>query len=407
MKERLLEKFIRYARVDTESDARSETFPSTEKQLDLANILLGECADIGLEQCELNSYGYVTAALPSNLEDGKTAPVVGFFAHMDTSQAYSGKDVKPRVIENFDGSDIVLQDGISITAKDFPELTGYKGKTLITADGTTLLGADDKAGIAEILTAMEFLISNPDIKHGDIKVCFNPDEEVGRGMKYFDVKKFGADFAFTLDGGGLGEFEYENFNAAQAYIEIEGKSVHPGTAKGVMVNSILLGAELVNALPKNETPEATEKYEGFYLVNTFNGTVAKTSIEINIRDFFKESFEARKKFIQDLTIDLNKQYGGRIKLDLKDSYFNMLEAIEKRPEVLEIAKKAYLAAGVEIDIKPIRGGTDGARLSIMGLPTPNIFTGGHNFHGPYEFICVESMLKAVEIIIKICQIAAS
>jgi tripeptide aminopeptidase len=407
MRERLLEKFIRYARVDTESDAKSETFPSTEKQMDLANILLGECADVGLEECELNKYGYVTATLPSNLEGGKTAPIVAFFAHMDTSQAYSGKDVKPQIIKDYDGSNIELLNGISITTKDFPELAQYKGKTLITADGTTLLGADDKAGIAEILTAMEFLIANPDIKHGDIKICFNPDEEVGRGMKYFDVAKFGADFAFTLDGGELGEFEYENFNAAQANIEIEGKSVHPGTAKGVMVNSILLGAELINALPKNETPEATEKYEGFYLVNSFNGSVAKTSIEINIRDFFNDSFAARKKFIQDLTIDLNKQYDGRIKLDLKDSYFNMREAMEKRPEVLEIAKKAYLAAGVEINIKPIRGGTDGARLSLMGLPTPNIFAGGHNFHGPYEYICVESMLKAAEIIIKICEIAAA
>jgi tripeptide aminopeptidase len=374
--------------------------------MDLANILLGECSDIGLEACELSKYGYVTATLPSNLERGKTAPVVGFFAHMDTSQAFSGKNVKPQIIENYDGSDILLRAGAPITVKDFPELTEYKGKTLITADGSTLLGADDKAGIAEILTAMEYLIKNPDIKRGDIKVCFNPDEEVGKGMNYFDVKKFGADFAFTLDGGKLGEFEYENFNAAQAYIEIEGKSVHPGTAKGVLVNSILIGAELANAVPKNETPETTENYEGFYLLNSFNGSVAKTEIEINIRDFFKDSFEARKKFIQDLTVDLNKQYDGRIKLDLKDVYFNMREKVEKRPEVLEIAKKAYAEAGVEIDVKPIRGGTDGARLSFMGLPAPNIFTGGHNFHGPFEYICVESMLKAVEVIIKICEIAA-
>ncbi|MBE0068948.1 peptidase T [Thermoanaerobacterium thermosaccharolyticum] len=398
-------RFLKYVKYETTSDENSSKCPSTDGQMAFAKDLAAELKAIGLTDVSVDENGYVMGTVPSNID--RKIPVVGFISHMDTSPDMSGKNVNPQIIENYDGKDIILNKdkNIVLSPSDFPELKDYIGKTLITTDGTTLLGADDKAGIAEIVTACEYLISHPEIKHGTIKVCITPDEEIGRGADKFDVKKFGADFAYTIDGGKLGELEYENFNAASAKIIIHGRNVHPGTAKGKMKNSVLIGVELASMLPLEETPENTEGYEGFYHINNFNGDVEETHLYYIIRDFDKENFENRKNYLLNLINKLNEKYGeGTVEIDLKDQYYNMREIIEKDMSIVEIALKAIEQAGVKPDVSPIRGGTDGARLSYMGLPTPNIFTGGHNFHGKYEYIPIFAMEKAVEVILNIVKL---
>ncbi|WP_434565262.1 peptidase T [Thermoanaerobacterium thermosaccharolyticum] len=398
-------RFLKYVKYETTSDENSSKCPSTDGQMVFAKDLAAELKAIGLTDVSVDENGYVMGTVPSNID--RKIPVVGFISHMDTSLDMSGKNVNPQIIENYDGKDIILNKdkNIVLSPSDFPELKDYIGKTLITTDGTTLLGADDKAGIAEIVTACEYLISHPEIKHGTIKVCITPDEEIGRGADKFDVKKFGADFAYTIDGGKLGELEYENFNAASAKIIIHGRNVHPGTAKGKMKNSVLIGVELASMLPLEETPENTEGYEGFYHINNFNGDVEETHLYYIIRDFDKENFENRKNYLLNLINKLNEKYGeGTVEIDLKDQYYNMREIIEKDMSIVEIALKAIEKAGVKPDVSPIRGGTDGARLSYMGLPTPNIFTGGHNFHGKYEYIPIFAMEKAVEVILNIVKL---
>ncbi|AGB18459.1 MULTISPECIES: peptidase T [Thermoanaerobacterium] len=398
-------RFLKYVKYETTSDENSSKCPSTDGQMVFAKDLAAELKAIGLTDVSVDENGYVMGTVPSNID--RKIPVVGFISHMDTSPDMSGKNVNPQIIENYDGKDIILNKdkNIVLSPSDFPELKDYIGKTLITTDGTTLLGADDKAGIAEIVTACEYLISHPEIKHGTIKVCITPDEEIGRGADKFDVKKFGADFAYTIDGGKLGELEYENFNAASAKIIIHGRNVHPGTAKGKMKNSVLIGVELASMLPLEETPENTEGYEGFYHINNFNGNVEETHLYYIIRDFDKENFENRKNYLLNLINKLNEKYGeGTVEIDLKDQYYNMREIIEKDMSIVEIALKAIEKAGVKPDVSPIRGGTDGARLSYMGLPTPNIFTGGHNFHGKYEYIPIFAMEKAVEVILNIVKL---
>ncbi|MGF7399045.1 peptidase T [Thermoanaerobacterium thermosaccharolyticum] len=398
-------RFLKYVKYETTSNENSSKCPSTDGQMAFAKDLAAELKAIGLTDVSVDENGYVMGTVPSNID--RKIPVVGFISHMDTSPDMSGKNVNPQIIENYDGKDIILNKdkNIVLSPSDFPELKDYIGKTLITTDGTTLLGADDKAGIAEIVTACEYLISHPEIKHGTIKVCITPDEEIGRGADKFDVKKFGADFAYTIDGGKLGELEYENFNAASAKIIIHGRNVHPGTAKGKMKNSVLIGGELASMLPLEETPENTEGYEGFYHINNFNGDVEETHLYYIIRDFDKENFENRKNYLLNLINKLNEKYGeGTVEIDLKDQYYNMREIIEKDMSIVEIALKAIEQAGVKPDVSPIRGGTDGARLSYMGLPTPNIFTGGHNFHGKYEYIPIFAMEKAVEVILNIVKL---
>lgn len=398
-------RFLKYVKYETTSDESSSKCPSTDGQMVFAKDLAAELKAIGLTDVSVDENGYVMGTVPSNID--RKIPVVGFISHMDTSPDMSGKNVNPQIIENYDGKDIILNKdkNIVLSPSDFPELKDYIGKTLITTDGTTLLGADDKAGIAEIVTACEYLISHPEIKHGTIKVCITPDEEIGRGADKFDVKKFGADFAYTIDGGKLGELEYENFNAASAKIIVHGRNVHPGTAKGKMKNSVLIGVELASMLPLEETPENTEGYEGFYHINNFNGNVEETHLYYIIRDFDKENFENRKNYLLNLINKLNEKYGeGTVEIDLKDQYYNMREIIEKDMSIVEIALKAIEKAGVKPDVSPIRGGTDGARLSYMGLPTPNIFTGGHNFHGKYEYIPIFAMEKAVEVILNIVKL---
>lgn len=403
----VVERFLRYVRIDTQSDENSQTCPSTKKQFELARLLVKELEELGLYKVTLDTNGYLMATLPANSD--KELPVVGFIAHMDTSPDMIGKDVKPRIIENYDGGKVPLneKDNIFLSPDDFPELKNYTGQTLITTDGTTLLGADDKAGVAEILTAMQYLKNHPDIIHGTIKIGFTPDEEIGRGADLFDVKKFGADFAYTLDGGEIGELEYENFNAALATITVSGRNVHPGTAKDKMVNSIHLAKELDFLLPAFQRPEHTEKYEGFFHLIDFEGDVEETTFRYIVRDHDRVKFEEKKQFLTKSVDLLNLKHGdGRFKLDLKDQYYNMKEKIEPVLHIVETAKMAMEEVGVVPIIKPIRGGTDGARLSFMGLPTPNIFTGGHNYHGRYEYIPVESMQKAVEVIVKIAQLIA-
>ena len=396
----VLERFLGYVKIDTQSDPDSDTTPSTAKQLEFAKLLYGECIAIGLSDVELNEeFGIVTATLPSNVN--ADVKVMGLLAHMDTAPDFPGKDVVPQVWDNYDGGVIKLNEKIELSPNEFPALKNYIGQTIITTSGGTLLGADDKAGVAEILTAMEYLIQHPEIPHGKIRIAFTPDEEIGRGTENFDVKAFGADFALTVDGTALGELQFENFNAARASFEITGRSVHPGSAKGIMINSALVATELASALPPDEVPEKTEGYEGFFHLVGIEGDVAKTKMSIIIRSFDQEEFEARKKFIEGLTGSLNQKYGeGTVKLDLTDQYYNMKEKID--PQIIEFAKAAFAKAGLEASIVPIRGGTDGAMLSYKGLPCPNIFTGGHNFHGPYEFIPVESMEKAVDVIINLC-----
>lgn len=405
--ETAVKRFLRYVKYETTSDENSSKCPSTEGQMAFAKVLSDELKSIGLEDVSVDENGYVMGTILSNVDE--EVPVVGFIAHMDTSPDMSGKNVNPQIIENYDGNDIVLNRDLNVvlSPNDFPELKQYVGKSLITTDGTTLLGADDKAGVAAIITACEYLISHPEIKHGTIKICFTPDEEIGRGADKFDVEKFGADFAYTIDGESIGQLEYENFNAASAKITIHGRNVHPGMAKGKMKNSVLIGVELASMLPLEETPENTEGYEGFYHLTNFDGNVEETHMQYIIRDFDKENFENRKNYLINLISNLNEKYGeNTVEIDLKDQYYNMREIIEKDMRVIDIAVKAMELADVKPNVSPIRGGTDGARLSYMGLPTPNIFTGGHNFHGRYEYIPTFAIEKAVEVILNIVKLVA-
>lgn len=404
--QRVIENFLEYIKINTISDEESQTCPSTKSQLILAQKLAQQCKSIGLTEIDLDENGYISATIDSNID--KEMPVIGFIAHMDTSPDMSGENVNAKLVESYDGKDIVLneQKKIILSPNEFPELKNYVGKTLITTDGNTLLGADDKAGIAEIMAAAEFIVKNKDFKHGKIKICFTPDEEIGRGADRFDVKKFGADFAYTLDGGKIGELEFENFNAAQAKICIHGKNVHPGTAKNTMVNSIFIANELISKFPKNERPETTEGYEGFYHLTEFKGSVEQTNLKYIIRDFDIDSFNKRKKFITNIVNELNTKYKNKIiELSIKDQYFNMVEKINENKFVVDLAFNAMKAVGVEPIIQPIRGGTDGSKLSFMGLPCPNIFVGGHNYHGKYEFIPTYSMEKAVDVILKIVELS--
>ena len=404
MKNALIDRFLRYVKIDTQSDDTVvNSFPSTEKQLNLSNLLADELKQLGLKDVSIDEYGYVMATVPSNTD--KKVPVIGFLAHVDTAPDMSGKDVKPRIIENYDGGDIQLNPEISITIADFPEIKEYKGQTLIVTDGTTLLGADDKAGIAEIMTAVEFMMSNPDFKHGDIRIGFTVDEEVGRGVDHFDVKKFNADFAYTLDGGPIGELEYENFNAAIAKISFQGRNIHPGYAKDKMKNAIMIALEFDKNLPDWSRPEKTENYEGFYHLTKFEGTVEKANIQYILRDHDKEKFDIRKELIKKVADFINTKFGNNtVQLELTDQYYNMREKIKPVFHIVETVIKAMKEVGVVPKVKPIRGGTDGARLSFMGLPCPNIFAGGENFHGKHEYIPVESMVKAVEVILKIVEL---
>ncbi len=400
MKEQLIELFTRLIRYDTTSNAESEEYPSTEAQNFYAEVLAGELSRIGVKDIAIDRYGYVTGCVKGNAE-GDT---IGFISHMDTSPDCSGCGIEPMIIESYDGKTIKRR-GCELSPEEFKELKLYKGKTLICSDGTTLLGADDKAGITEIITALGYIINHPEIKHGDIKVAFTPDEEIGRGVDYFDTEKFGCDYAYTVDGGIAGEISYENFNAARAKIDITGKSVHPGSAKGLMANASLVACELNSALPADEIPSKTDGYEGFFHLTRLSGNVERAHLDYIIRDFDNKKFEERKALIKNAVEDINKKYGSNTAvLELYDEYYNMAEIIKNKPHVLEKAVKAIEKTGIEPLVEPIRGGTDGARLSFMGLPCPNIFTGGHNFHGPYEFICVESMEKAVESIINIVSI---
>ncbi|MBB6634883.1 peptidase T [Cohnella thailandensis] len=401
MKNDLIRRLTTYAKIDTQSDESSETCPSTPGQWDLLRLLAEELKEIGMTEITLDDNGYVMATLPANT-DKTGVPVIGFLAHVDTATDMTGKDVKPRVVENYDGGDILLNEalGIVLSPGEFPELAGYKGHTLITTDGTTLLGADDKAGIAEIVTAMEYLIKHPEIKHGKIRVAFNPDEEIGRGSHLFDVAAFGAKFAYTMDGGPLGELQFESFNACGATVTVKGKNVHPGTAKNKMVNALKLAMEFQGRMPEREAPEHTEGYEGFFHLNSFVGDVEEAVMTYLIRDHDRAKFEARKAFMTELAAELNAKHEGRFALELKDRYFNMRERIEPVREIVDVVRDAMIDLGIEPKLEPIRGGTDGSQLSFMGLPTPNIFAGGENFHGRYEYVSVEAMEQAVAVIIE-------
>lgn len=397
------DRFLDYIAYHTTSDDTSSTCPSTQTQLNFGKHLAEECRVIGLKNTAIDQYGYVTAFLPSNCSH--YVPAIGFLAHMDTSPDAPGNHVIPIITENYQGSEIKLK-GITLSPAEFPELNLYLGETIITSDGTTLLGADDKAGIAEIITAMEYLASHPEIKHGPIHIAFTPDEEIGKGADHFDVPAFGAEFAYTVDGGRLGELEYENFHAARVNITIQGKSVHPGTAKGIMKNAALIGTEFASLLPPTETPAYTENREGFFHLISFTGTVSEAKLSYLIRDFDQNSFQQRKQCIQNHVDFLNKKYGNIIALECHDEYRNMFSVIEKKKYIIDLAIHAMEECGISPLIQPIRGGTDGARLSFMGLPCPNLFAGGHNFHGPYEFIPVSSMEKAVHVIVKIAELAS-
>lgn len=397
------ERFLTYVKHHTTSDESSDTFPSTKRQLAFAAFLAKECEAIGLQSVSADAYGYVTALLPGNTAN---APTIGFISHMDTSPDASGENVLSNIVENYDGKAIPL-NGTVLSPKEFPSLKEYIGQTLITSDGTTLLGADDKAGIAEILTAAEYLLAHPEIPHGDIRIAFTPDEEIGKGVDFFDVDKFHADFAYTLDGGRIGELEYENFNAARAIIRIKGKNVHPGSAKNVMKNAALIGTEIASLLPERETPAKTEGYEGFFHLCSFEGDVTSATLNYIIRDFNADSFAHRKELLRLIVERKNAQYNNCIELDLHDEYYNMLSQIEPHMEIVSLAKQAMLDCGITPIIQPIRGGTDGARLSFMGLPCPNLFAGGHNFHSNYEYVPVPSMEKAVSMIVRIAELAAT
>lgn len=397
------ERFLTYVKHHTTSDETSDTFPSTKRQLAFAAFLAKECEAIGLQSVSMDAYGYVTALLPGNTAN---APTIGFISHMDTSPDASGENVLSNIVENYDGKAIPL-NGTVLSSEEFPSLKEYIGQTLITSDGTTLLGADDKAGIAEILTAAEYLLAHPEIPHGAIRIAFTPDEEIGKGVDFFDVDKFHADFAYTLDGGRIGELEYENFNAARAIIRIKGKNVHPGSAKNVMKNAALIGTEIASLLPERETPAKTEGYEGFFHLCSFEGDVTSATLNYIIRDFNADSFAHRKELLRLIVERKNAQYNNCIELDLRDEYYNMLSQIEPHMEIVSLAKQAMLDCGITPIIQPIRGGTDGARLSFMGLPCPNLFAGGHNFHSNYEYIPVPSMEKAVSMIVRIAELAAT
>lgn len=398
----VINKFLRYVSVDTESMDEMESVPSTEKQLNLARLLKEELEAMGASEVRISDHGYVYAVIPATTQ--KPVPALGFISHMDTTPAFSGKDVKPRFVENYDGGEIALNEALSISMgpKQFPSLNNYVGKTLITTDGTTLLGADDKAGVAEIMTMAQYFLENPQIPHGKILIGFTPDEEVGRGADFFDVAGFGADLAYTVDGGELGELEYENFNAAGAKVDVKGVSIHPGSSKNSMKNAILMAYEFHSLLPVFENPMYTEGYEGFFHLDGISGDVENTRMDYIIRDHDREKFEQKKSMMELAASFMNQKYGeGTITLHMKDSYYNMKEQVEPHMELIHIARQAMEENDVTPNIVPIRGGTDGARLSYMGLPCPNLCTGGHNFHGKFEYICVESMEKVVDILISI------
>ena len=408
----IIDRFVSYVTIDTESDPNSETTPSTKKQFDLANKLAKELKTIGLKEVTIDKHGYIMATLPSNVDH--EVPTIGFISHFDTTPDFTGKDVKPQIVPNYDGGDIVLNKELNIVLSPnyFKDLLLYKGQTLITTNGLTLLGADDKAGITEIVTAMEHLVNHPEIKHGKIRVGFTPDEEIGRGADLFDVEKFGADWAYTMDGSQIGELEYENFNAAGVKIIFKGKSVHPGYAKGKMINSMLIANDFINELPKHETPQETKNYEGFFHVTGLTGSIEETKLELIIRDHDMKKFTKRKEAIHKITKKFNKQFKKQFGEDIvittiKDQYYNMKEKVEPVMFIVDLAEKAMKSLGIKPLIKPIRGGTDGCRLSYMGLPCPNIFAGGHNFHGKYEYVPVESMQKAIDVIIKIAELTAT
>lgn len=408
----IIDRFISYAIIDTESDANSETTPSTKKQFDLANLLVTELKNIGLTEVTIDEKGYVMGTLPSNVDHD--VPTIGFVSHYDTSPDFSGKDVKPQIVENYDGGDIVLnkEQNIVLSPSYFQDLLLYKGQTLIITNGLTLLGADDKAGLTEIVSAMEYLMQHPEIKHGKIRVGFTPDEEIGRGADFFDVEKFGAQWAYTMDGSQIGELEYENFNAAGAKIIFKGKSVHPGYAKGKMINSMIIANDFINQLPAHEIPQETIDYEGFYHIVGLSGSIEETRLDLIIRDHDANLFQKRKEVVLDIARKINekfaKQFGEDICIaEVKDQYYNMREKVEPMMFIVDLAEKAMNDLGITPIIKPIRGGTDGSRLSYMGLPCPNIFAGGHNFHGKYEYVPVESMQKAVDVIVKIAELTAT
>jgi len=404
----VLDRFLRYIQIDTQSDPHSSTSPSTEKQLDLARLLVTELNQLGLENVRLDTHGFVTATLPANIQH--PAPSIGLIAHMDTSPAFPGTHVRPQTIKTYDGGDIPLgnDSGLVLSPRQFPELGGVVGQTLITTDGTTLLGADDKAGIAEVMSAVETLVNHPEMAHGAVKVAFTPDEETGGGAHLFDVKTFSADFAYTLDGGQLGEINCENFNAASAKLDIQGRSVHPGKAKNKMINALQVAIELHNQLPAAERPEKTDDYEGFFHLDEMAGNVEKAHLEYLLRDHDRPHFEARKKLLQDAAAALNQVYGaGTVRLQIKDSYFNMKDRLQPVMHIVETAAEAMRLLEIEPKMVPIRGGTDGAQFTYMGLPCPNLFTGGENFHGPYEYVCVEQMEQAVKVVLKVIELYAA
>ena len=404
MYDTLKDRFLRYVKFETRSDEKSETIPSTPTQLEFAKILAKELEEIGMENVYVNDACFVNATLPGNVD--KDVPVIGFIAHMDTAD-FNATNVNPKIVENYDGEDIVLNEAkdIVLSVEEFPNLKNYVGKTVITTDGTTLLGADDKAGIVEIVEAMKYLIEHPEIKHGTVKVAFGPDEEIGRGADNFNVEEFGADFAYTMDGGPVGELEYESFNAAGAVFKIKGKSVHPGTAKGKLINASLIAAEIVNSFPADEVPEKTEGYEGFYFLDKINSNCEEAELSYILRDHDREKFEAKKEFAANVAKKINEKYGKElVSVEIKDQYYNMGEIIKDHMNVVEIAKKAMENLGIKPVIEPIRGGTDGSKISFMGLPTPNIFAGGENFHGKYEFVALESMILATDVIVEIVKL---
>ncbi len=403
-KEHIIKRFISYVTIDTESDPENLAFPSTEKQWDLAHILVKELTEIGMSEITLDENCYVMATLPSNID--YQVPTIGFVSHIDTTPDFTGANIKPQIHHNYDGKDILLnkEENIVLSPSYFDDLLLYKGQTIITTDGTTLLGADDKSGITEIMTAMEYLINHPEIKHGNIRICFTPDEEVGKGAHKFDVEKFGAEWAYTMDGSQIGELEYENFNAAGAKITISGKIVHPGYAKGKMINSMTIANDFINKLPRNEVPESTEGYEGFFHLYQLEGKVEKTVLQYIIRDHDKELFEGRKEQMLAIVKHMNAELGADlIHIEIKDQYYNMKEKVVPVMHIVDIAEEVMNDLGITPLIKPIRGGTDGSQLSYMGLPCPNIFAGGHNFHGRYEYVPVESMMKATEVIVGIAE----
>ncbi|NBC83308.1 MAG: peptidase T [Bacteroidetes bacterium] len=407
MKDAIVNRFLKYVKIDTQSNEDANTIPSTQTQLEFAQMLCEELKEIGLEEVELDENGYIMATIPSNINHN--VPVIGFISHIDTSPDMSGKNVKPLIHQKYNGNKLLLNQkgNINLSPLEFPALYSYIGKDLITTDGTTLLGADNKAGVAEIISAAEFMINHPDIKHGKIRIAFTPDEEIGRGADHFDIRKFGADFAYTMDGGEIGQLEFENFNAASAKITIQGRNVHPGTAKNKMVNSMLIATELNGMLPLHEVPSHTEGYEGFYHLVKIDGDVEYTTMQYIIRDHNKEKFDHKKDLLIKIIDHLNIKYGSNtVKLIMMDQYYNMREKIEPVMHIIELAQEAMKALSITPKISPIRGGTDGARLSFKGLPTPNIFTGGHNYHGRYEFIPIQSMVKATEVIVKIAELNA-